>query len=240
MNNLLSIQNLSKSFGGNQAVDAVSFSIQEGSIMGLIGPNGSGKTTVLNMLSGILQADSGSIKLENRSLNGLKPSKLAKLGIMRMFQMTRVFNRISAFDNLLISGQALGLSFNDSVGKADQLMQELQLEHVKFLDAGELSGGQKKLLEFGMCFMRSPKLALLDEPFAAVHPKMRETMVNFIIEKNKIGHTFLIVSHDMPIVQQLCQECICMSTGKVIASGNTKSVLSSPEVIEAYLGDDHV
>ena len=208
--------------------------------MGLIGPNGSGKTTVLNMLSGILQADSGSIKLENRSLNGLKPSKLAKLGIMRMFQMTRVFNRISAFDNLLISGQALGLSFNDSVAKADQLMQELQLEHVKFLDAGELSGGQKKLLEFGMCFMRSPKLALLDEPFAAVHPKMRETMVNFIIEKNKIGHTFLIVSHDMPIVQQLCQECICMSTGKVIASGNTKSVLSSPEVIEAYLGDDHV
>ena len=182
MNNLLSIQNLSKSFGGNQAVDAVSFSIQEGSIMGLIGPNGSGKTTVLNMLSGILQADSGSIKLENRSLNGLKPSKLAKLGIMRMFQMTRVFNRISAFDNLLISGQALGLSFNDSVAKADQLMQELQLEHVKFLDAGELSGGQKKLLEFGMCFMRSPKLALLDEPFAAVHPKMRETMVNFIIE----------------------------------------------------------
>ncbi len=240
MNNLLSIQNLSKSFGGNQAVDAVSFSIQEGSIMGLIGPNGSGKTTVLNMLSGILQADSGSIKLENRLLNGLKPSKLAKLGIMRMFQMTRVFNRISAFDNLLISGQALGLSFNDSVAKADQLMQELQLEHVKFLDAGELSGGQKKLLEFGMCFMRSPKLALLDEPFAAVHPKMRETMVNFIIEKNKIGHTFLIVSHDMPIVQQLCQECICMSTGKVIASGNTKSVLSSPEVIEAYLGDDHV
>lgn len=240
MNNLLSIQNLSKSFGGNQAVDAVSFSIQEGSIMGLIGPNGSGKTTVLNMLSGILQADSGSIKLENRSLNGLKPSKLAKLGIMRMFQMTRVFNRISSFDNLLISGQALGLSFNDSVAKADQLMQELQLEHVKFLDAGELSGGQKKLLEFGMCFMRSPKLALLDEPFAAVHPKMRETMVNFIIEKNKIGHTFLIVSHDMPIVQQLCQECICMSTGKVIASGNTKSVLSSPEVIEAYLGDDHV
>ena len=240
MNNLLSIQNLSKSFGGNQAVDAVSFSIQEGSIMGLIGPNGSGKTTVLNMLSGILQADSGSIKLENRLLNGLKPSKLAKLGIMRMFQMTRVFNRISAFDNLLISGQALGLSFNDSVAKADQLMQELQLEHVKFLDAGELSGGQKKLLEFGMCFMRSPKLALLDEPFAAVHPKMRETMVNFIIEKNKIGHTFLIVSHDMPIVQQLCQECICMSTGKVIASGNTKSVLSSPEVIEAYLGNDHV
>ena len=240
MNNLLSIHNLSKSFGGNQAVDSVSFSIQEGSIMGLIGPNGSGKTTVLNMLSGILLADSGSIKLENQSLNGLKPSKLAKLGIMRMFQMTRVFNRISAFDNLLISGQALGLTFTESVTKVDQLMQELQLEHVKFLDAGELSGGQKKLLEFGMCFMRSPKLALLDEPFAAVHPKMRETMVNFIIEKNKIGHTFLIVSHDMPIVQQLCQECICMSTGKVIASGNTKSVLSSPEVIEAYLGDDHV
>ncbi|WP_108646092.1 ABC transporter ATP-binding protein [Polynucleobacter rarus] len=239
MNQLLKIQDLSKSFGGNQAVDHVSFNISPGKIIGLIGPNGSGKTTVLNMLSGILIPDQGQVFIEGRDITNLKPSKLAKLGVMRMFQMTRVFPRVSAFDNLLIAGYARDLSFEESVEKADALMQELELDHVKFLDAGELSGGQKKLLEFGMCFMRSPKLALLDEPFAAVHPKMREIMVQFISERHRQGHTFLVVSHDMPIVKQLCEECVCMNNGRVIGNGLTKEVLESPEVIEAYLGGHH-
>ncbi|MEI7530780.1 MAG: ATP-binding cassette domain-containing protein [Betaproteobacteria bacterium] len=237
---LLNVNLLSKKFGGNQAVDQVSFSMEEGTIMGLIGPNGSGKTTVLNMLSGILTLDSGSVLLNDREISHLKPSALARLGVMRMFQMTRVFARVSAFDNLIIAGQALGLSFQKSVTKADQLIVELSLEPVKFLDAGQLSGGQKKLLEFGMCFMKSPKLALLDEPFAAVHPQMRETMANFIKARHQEGHSFLLVSHDMPIVQALCQTCVCMNTGKVIASGLTKQVLSNPQVVEAYLGGEHV
>ncbi len=237
---LLKVENLSKRFGGNQAVDQVSFEMPEGIILGLIGPNGSGKTTVLNMLSGILRADDGKIFLEEQEISKLKPSALARLGVMRMFQMTRVFPRISSFDNLLIAGQAVGVSFKESVEIADQLIVELELEPVKFLDAGLLSGGQKKLLEFGMCFMRSPKLALLDEPFAAVHPQMRATMVKFILERHHQGHSFVVVSHDMPIVQQLCTECVCMNAGKVIAQGTTKEVLSNDQVIEAYLGDDHV
>jgi ABC-type branched-subunit amino acid transport system ATPase component len=239
MTNLLNIQGLSKSFGGNRAVDHVSFEIPAGKIIGLIGPNGSGKTTVLNMLSGILVPDQGNVYLEGNDVTHLNPSALAKLGVMRMFQMTRVFPRVSAFDNLLIAGYARDLSYEESVQQADSLMQELELEHVQFLDAGELSGGQKKLLEFGMCFMRSPKLALLDEPFAAVHPKMREIMVRFISERHRQGHTFLVVSHDMPIVKQLCSECICMNNGKVIGNGLTKDVLESSEVIEAYLGGHH-
>jgi ABC-type branched-subunit amino acid transport system ATPase component len=237
---LLKVENLSKRFGGNQAVDQVSFEMPEGIILGLIGPNGSGKTTVLNMLSGILRPDEGSIYLEAQEISKLKPSALARLGVMRMFQMTRVFPRVSSFDNLLIAGQAVGVSFEESVEIADQLIVELELEPVKFLDAGQLSGGQKKLLEFGMCFMRSPKLALLDEPFAAVHPQMRATMVKFIMERYGHGHSFVLVSHDMPIVQQLCTQCICMNAGKVIAQGTTKEVLSNDQVIEAYLGGDYV
>jgi branched-chain amino acid transport system ATP-binding protein len=237
---LLKVENLSKRFGGNQAVDHVSFEMPEGIILGLIGPNGSGKTTVLNMLSGILMPDEGNIYLESQEISKLKPSALARLGVMRMFQMTRVFPRMSSFDNLLIAGQAVGLSFKESVEIADTLISELELEPVKFLDAGQLSGGQKKLLEFGMCFMRSPKLALLDEPFAAVHPQMRATMVKFIMERYRQGHSFVLVSHDMPIIQQLCTQCICMNTGKIIAQGSTKEVLSNAQVVEAYLGGDHV
>jgi ABC-type branched-subunit amino acid transport system ATPase component len=239
-NNFLVVKGLSKRFGGNQAVDRVSFSMPKGVILGLIGPNGSGKTTVLNMLSGILPPDSGEVFFEGREISTLKPSAQAQLGVMRMFQMTRVFPRISSFDNLLIAGQAVGMSFKEAVVRADELMTELELDHVKFLDAGQLSGGQKKLLEFGMCFMRSPKIALLDEPFAAVHPKMRETMVRFILDRHAEGHSFLVVSHDMPIVQQLCKESICMNTGQIIAQGKTTDVLANDHVIEAYLGGEHV
>ena len=145
MTPLLKVERLSKRFGGNQAVDQVSFEMPEGIILGLIGPNGSGKTTVLNMLSGILRADEGSIFLQSQEISTLKPSTLARLGVMRMFQMTRVFSRISSFDNLLIAGQAVGVSFKDAVEIADQLIEELELEAVKFLDAGQLSGGAKKI-----------------------------------------------------------------------------------------------
>jgi branched-chain amino acid transport system ATP-binding protein len=107
---------------------------------------------------------------------------------------------------------------------------------VKYLDAGQLSGGQRKLLEFGMCFIAPPRLALLDEPFAAVHPVMRETMASFIRRRNAQGHTFLVVSHDMPIVVELCHRTVCMNAGRLIAAGPTREVLKDPAVIEAYLG----
>lgn len=237
---LLRMDGLSKHFGGVAAVDGLSFAVESGEILGLIGPNGSGKTTALNMLSGFLRPDAGSVWLDGESVNGIAPVALARRGLLRMFQMTRVFARMSAFDNLLTAGLARGLSAREAQGRVAALLDELTLSPVQYLDAGQLSGGQRKLLEFGMCFIEPPRIALLDEPFAAVHPVMRETMALFIRRRNAQGHTFLVVSHDMPIVVELCHRAVCMNAGKLIAIGPTRDVLKERVVIEAYLGSgDH-
>jgi branched-chain amino acid transport system ATP-binding protein len=212
--------------------------VREGELLGLIGPNGSGKTTLLNMLSGHLKADGGAIQLDGQNILGLGPTRLTRLGILRMFQMTRVFNRISAFDNLVVCGLALGLKESQAYARATELLDELALTHVMYLDAGQLSGGQRKLLEFGACFMVPPRIALLDEPFAAVHPVMKEIMSDFIRRRNNAGQTFVLVSHDMPVIVDLCPRSVCMNAGKVLAEGKTQDVLQSTPVIEAYLGED--
>lgn len=233
---LLATRHLAIHFGGVAAVDDVSFEVQEGEILGLIGPNGSGKTTVLNMLSGFLPSHGGQVFFAGGDVTGLSTVQLARRGLLRMFQMTRVFGRISTLDNMLVAGMAMGLSERECEERARALLQELTLTSVQYLDAGQLSGGQRKLLEFGMCFIQPPKLALLDEPFAAVHPVMREAMARFIRARHAAGQTFVLVSHDMPIVIELCQRAVCMNAGKVIAVGATRSVLESTPVIEAYLG----
>ncbi|HWD16702.1 MAG TPA: ATP-binding cassette domain-containing protein, partial [Casimicrobiaceae bacterium] len=206
--------------------------------VGLIGPNGSGKTTALNMLSGFLAPDRGRVWLDDEDVTSLKPAALARRGLLRMFQTTRVFSRISAFDNLLTAGLARGLTEFEAGERARALLEELTLRPVMYLDAGQLSGGQRKLLEFGMCFIVPPRIALLDEPFAAVHPVMRGTMARFIRRRNEAGHTFLVVSHDMPIVVELCHRTACMNAGRLIALGLTREVLHDRAVIEAYLGSD--
>ncbi|MEO5692930.1 MAG: ATP-binding cassette domain-containing protein [Usitatibacter sp.] len=233
---LLRIEGLAKSFGGVAAVDDLSFAVEEGEILGLIGPNGSGQTTALNMLSGFLAPDAGRAWLAGEEVTAASTVSLARRGLLRMFQMTRVFARITAFDNLVTAGLARGLDQHEAGRRAEVLLDELTLGPVKYLDAGQLSGGQRKLLEFGMCFIEPPRLALLDEPFAAVHPVMRETMATFIRRRNQQGHTFLVVSHDMPIVVELCQRTVCMNAGRLIAVGLTRDVLREPAVIEAYLG----
>jgi ABC-type branched-subunit amino acid transport system ATPase component len=233
---LLKTVDLCKHFGGVAAVDKVSLSVQPGEIMGLVGPNGSGKTTVLNMLSGFLRPASGEVWLADENVTTFTTVQLAQRGLLRMFQMTRVFTRISCLDNLLVAGMAMGLAEAESTRRAAALLEELTLSHVQYLDAGSLSGGQRKLLEFGMCFMQPPRIALLDEPFAAVHPVMRETMADFIRRRHAQGQTFVLVSHDMPIIIDLCQRAVCMNLGRVIAEGPTRAVLESAPVIEAYLG----
>lgn len=233
---LLMTRGLSIHFGGVAAVDDVSFDVEEGEILGLIGPNGSGKTTVLNILSGFLQPDAGEVIFAGENVTRLTTVELARRGLLRMFQMTRVFGRITTLDNMLVAGMAMGLTEKETNQRAQVLLEELAMTHVQYLDAGQLSGGQRKLLEFGMCFIKPPRMALLDEPFAAVHPVMREAMANFIRRRHAMGQTFVLVSHDMPIVVELCQRSVCMNAGKVIAVGSTRSVLESTPVIEAYLG----
>jgi len=234
---LLSIERLAVHFGGVAAVDDVSFDVRRGEICGLIGPNGSGKTTLLNMLSGYLAPRSGRVRMEGEDITGLATDRLARRGVLRMFQMTRVFSRMSAFDNLVTAGLARGVAEAESARRAKALVDELTLGPVQFLDAGQLSGGQRKLLEFGMCFIEPPTVALLDEPFAAVHPVMRDVMAAFIRARHAQGATFLLVSHDMPIVVDLCQRAVCMNAGKVIAAGDVHAVLQDHDVIEAYLGE---
>ena len=234
---LLDIAGLFVHFGGVAAVDNVSFDVREGEILGLIGPNGSGKTTVLNLLSGFLPPHAGKVRMRGEDITGMAPDRLAQRGVLRMFQMTRVFARMSAFDNLLTAGMARGLPEREAGSRARALVEELTLGPVQYLDAGQLSGGQRKLLEFGMCFIEPPLVAMLDEPFAAVHPVMREVMANFIRSRHAQGHTFLLVSHDMPIIVDLCQRAVCMNAGRVIAAGDIHAVLQSHDVIEAYLGN---
>jgi ABC-type branched-subunit amino acid transport system ATPase component len=233
---LLAIRGVMKHFGGIMAVDNVSFDIAAGELVGLIGPNGSGKTTLLNMLSGHLKPHAGAILLDGRPCQGLKPEVLAHRGLTRMFQLTRVFPRLSVVDNLLVAGRALGLNAQAAQERVEYLLEELRINHVRHLDAGQLSGGQMKLLEFGACFMVAPKIALLDEPFAAVHPTMKEIMGQFIRTRHAAGQTFLLVSHDMPVVVELCPRTICMNAGRIIADAPTREVLSDSQVIEAYLG----
>jgi branched-chain amino acid transport system ATP-binding protein len=233
---LLAVAHVSKSFGGIKALAGATFSVEPGELVGLIGPNGSGKTTLINILSGHLAADAGSVTLDGRTIAGTRPEALARRGILRTFQITRAFPRMSVLDNLMVAGCALGLAQDDAEQRARALIHELSLTRVIDLDAGHLSGGQLKLLEFGSCFMAPPRIALLDEPFASVHPTMKEIMAGFIRRRHKEGQTFLVVSHDMPVVVELCPRTVCMNAGVVIADESTRAVLTDPVVIEAYLG----
>jgi ABC-type branched-subunit amino acid transport system ATPase component len=235
---VLEARGVTKSFGGLKAVDGVSFGVDYGELVGLIGPNGSGKTTLINILSGHLAADAGEILVDGKPMRGLTPLRASRGGIQRMFQLTRVFRRMPALDNLVTAGCALGMALDAAQARARELIEELQLARVATLDAGHLSGGQQKLLEFGCCFMAQPKIALLDEPFAAVHPTMKEIMAGFIRRRHAAGQTFLIVSHDMPVIVELAARTICMNAGEVLADGETRKVLVNPQVIEAYLGGE--
>jgi branched-chain amino acid transport system ATP-binding protein len=233
----LAIEKVSKAFGGLKALDNASFSLEAGDLVGLIGPNGSGKTTLINILSGHLVCDSGKVELDGQPIVGLRPEALARRGVLRTFQLTRSFPRMSAFDNLLVSGCALGLSQQDAEKRALSLLEDLSLTRIMNLDAGQLSGGQMKLLEFGSCFMVPPRIALLDEPFAAVHPTLKEIMSGFIRRRHAEGQTCIVGSHDMPVIVELCPRTVCMNAGRVIADESTRAVLTDKVVIEAYLGE---
>jgi len=236
MSVIVSAESLKKSFGGMTAVNGVSFEVEEGALVGVIGPNGSGKTTTLNLLNGAIAPDHGSITVAGQSLAGKSSTAFVKAGITRTFQNPRVFSTITAMENLLIPVLHSGSKRSAWIEKAEGLLDFVGLLGHRDTPASELSGGQQKLLEFVRALMTDPHVVLMDEPFAGIHPSVKEVMRQRIQERNAQGTAFLIVSHEIPDLTRLCPRIICMSDGQIIADGEPDAVTSHPQVIEAYLG----
>jgi ABC-type branched-subunit amino acid transport system ATPase component len=233
---LLALSGLRKSFGGILAVADVTLAIAPGELVGLIGPNGSGKTTLLNLITGFYPPEHGRVRLLDRDISGHRPNEIFRAGVVRMFQQVRVFRRLTALQNLEVAGRAAGLTAADARQRAGRLLERLGLAEHGRDEVGALSGGQQKLVEFGGCFMSEPRLVVLDEPFAAIHPTVKQVMVDVIGERHAAGQAFLVVSHDIPAIMRLCPRTVCMNAGAVIADGPTEQVMADHGVVEAYLG----
>jgi branched-chain amino acid transport system ATP-binding protein len=240
---LLETDNLTKRFGGLTAVDSLSISLEEGEIRGIIGPNGSGKTTLMNLISGIYKVTSGAIYLDGKRIDHLKPNVRTASGIIRTFQIPKVFRNMTVMENMLLP--ALSDSQGDRykhhqeiVREAEELLKFVQLEHMKDQLAKTLSGGQNMLLQIARGFMVDPlRLYLMDEPFAGVNPQIKSVIMESIKQMNREkGVTFIIVSHEMPSIRRLCNQVSVIHEGRCIAEGNLAEVANIPEVIEAYIG----
>lgn len=237
MDECLSIKGVIRRFSGIVAVNHISFAVAKGEVVGLIGPNGSGKTTLLNVINGHLYPDGGSVFIQGSRSDGLPPETVAKKGVARSFQVPRTFKRLSVLQNMLIPSHAVtGRGGKAAIQQAEEILKALGLHEARNLMAGSLSGGHQKLLDFATCFMSDPKILLLDEPFAGLSLRMKETMREYIHDQNRKGKTFLIVSHDIPAISDLCKRLIVLNAGSIIADGGVEEVLNSEEVIEAYLG----
>ncbi|MEI6649313.1 MAG: ABC transporter ATP-binding protein [Actinomycetes bacterium] len=242
MSALLEVHDLTKKFGGITAVNNCSFDVEEGSITALIGPNGSGKTTAFNIITGYLKADSGFITFRGKKIDEPNPAHLYRSGLSRTFQQARIFPEISVLENLIVaSGYTWKGLFGARTTKADreragEMLEEFKLSALADFYASELSYGQRKLLEFASLLMSSPKLVLLDEPTAGVNPVMIETMERHIRSRHAAGVTFLIVEHDMQLVMRLCDPVIVLDHGTKIAQGTPVEVQSNSQVLDAYLG----
>jgi len=223
-----------------QALRGIDLSFQKGELVGLIGPNGSGKTTLLNIIGGYYDASGGAVRLEGRKIDGLAPSTLARLGIGRSFQMTKVFKRLTVLENMLVGALAdWGLSRSAAEDKARGVLEKLNLTRLAGGPASSLSGGQAKLLEFGRVMMLDPKIVLLDEPFGGVHPELKRFMYEKIVEWNDAGATIILISHDMGSIFGLCRRVVTLSDGDIIADGDPETVRNDPAVLEAYLWNYH-
>jgi branched-chain amino acid transport system ATP-binding protein len=228
---------LFKRFGGIVANDAVDFTVADGDLIGLIGPNGSGKTTLINMLTGHLVPDDGEVVLRGRRLNGRAPHIYASLGVARTFQLTQLFGRMTVLENLLVPGLTRPHSTWSAVAeRARGTLAFLNLSHVEKLDAKNLSGGQQKLLELGRCLMLEPAILFLDEPFAGVHPRLRDELILRIQELHQQGRTFVVVDHDMESILRISQRLVVMARGSKIADGPPAAVRADQTVLAAYAG----
>jgi ABC-type branched-subunit amino acid transport system ATPase component len=240
---LLAAEGLTKSFGGIRALDECSFEIAEGSVSALIGPNGSGKTTAFNAITGYQPADAGRLTFRGRAVRHADPCRLQRLGLARTFQQARIFPGLSVLENVVLGrNQSWHALLRRRVSgpdrqRAEDLLDEFGLAAHADMPAGRLSYGQRKLLEFASVLMAEPVLVLLDEPAAGINPIMVKTMEDHIRRRHAQGVTFLIVEHEMQFVMRLCDPVIVLDRGRPIACDAPGEVQNDPRVLDAYLGD---
>ncbi len=248
---ILVTQDLCRSFGNFKAVDDVSLAVQRGSMTGLIGPNGAGKSTLFNLLTGALKPDAGTVQLDGQDITGLSPNKLFARGLGRTFQIPRPFARMSVLENVMLApmgqvGETIAGPFlfrgrmqaeeNRICNKALDVLDFVTLGALADHPAGQISGGQMKLLELARVLMGDPQLILLDEPAAGVNPVLTATLIGKIAELNRQGTTFVIIEHDMDFVMQHCDPVIALAEGRVIFEGTSAQALANPTLLDAYLG----
>ena len=242
---ILEVNNVSKSFGGVKANVDISMSVDKGKIVGLIGPNGSGKTTLFNSIVGTYPIDQGSIKFNDKEVSELPVPVIAKLGLLRTFQQTRIYGKLNCVENMLISHKASDESLvkifsqipKNLTEKAENLLNFVGLYQKRKLRAGDLSFGQQKLLELAMALMNEPKMLLLDEPTAGINPTLINGIIDRLIKVNKeFGITLLVIEHNMRVIMNLAQKIFCLAHGELLAEGLPEQIKNDKRVIEAYLG----
>ncbi|MDN5860238.1 MAG: ABC transporter ATP-binding protein [Pseudonocardia sp.] len=250
---LLVVDGARRDFGGMRAVDVEHLEVQRGVITGLIGPNGAGKTTLFNLLTGFDRTRAGRWRFEGKDVAGLPPHRLARRGMVRTFQLTRVLARMTVLENMMLGavgqrGERLGMAMlrplwwgqeGDVRDQADTLLERFLLSGHRDTYAGYLSGGQRKLLEVARALMVDPALILLDEPMAGVNPALRQDLLGHIAELRDAGRTVLFVEHDMDVVMEISDWVVCMAQGQIIAEGPPAAVAGNEQVIDAYLGSRH-
>jgi len=242
---IIEISDVSKAFGGVQANQDISMTVEDGLITGLIGPNGSGKTTLFNSIVGYHPIDKGSIKFEGKEISTLRVQKIARLGLLRTFQQTRIFKNMNCMDNMLIAiphrKMTMWDMFEQSEAeereRAEMLLDFVGLYQKRLLIAGNLSFGQQKLLEFAMALMNEPKVLLLDEPTAGINP----TLINGLLDRlekanSEFGITLLIIEHNMRVIMNMADHVYCLAHGKLLAAGPPEEIQTDQRVIDAYLG----
>ena len=245
MSSIIEVQGVSKSFGGVVANHDVSMSVKSGGITGLIGPNGSGKTTLFNSIVGYHPIDAGSIKFEGKEISKLPVQKIARLGMLRTFQQTRIYGEMNGVENMLISlphrkmsiWDALKTNTKQDYERADHLLEFVGLYEKRMLKSGDLSFGQQKLLEFAMALMNEPTCLLLDEPTAGINP----TLINGLIDRLKranteFGITLFIIEHNMRVIMNMAETIYCLAHGEMLAQGTPDEIQNDQRVIDAYLG----
>ena len=234
---LIETRAMDRRFGGIHAVRGLDFAVHAGELVGLIGPNGSGKTTSINMLTGHLAPDGGEIRIRGARADGLPPSRFAALRVGRTFQITQLFSRMSVLENMLVPGLARPhASWAEARREARKHLEFLGLAHLEGLQAKNLSGGQQKLLELGRALMLDPEILFLDEPFAGVNPFLRDEIIVLVQKLHAEGRTFVVVDHDLEAIQRLVVRMVVMARGQKIADGTVEAVRHDPEVLRAYAG----